>query len=80
MKNYFTSDVGNKLPDNKQNKDKDSNAQIGDFIVDIGLISKTNLVKMRRFLPQGDYRLLKNRICARICRKARKEKTISVME
>ena len=52
----------------------ESQIQIGDFIVDIDEISKESLILIRRFLPQNDYKKLKNRKCARIIRKQKKEK------
>ena len=37
------------------------------------LVSKASLISMRKFLPKDEYRLLKNRKSARICRRKRKE-------
>ena len=61
-------------------KDTEQAQRIGDFIVDIEQITKASLILMRRFLPKKEYRLLKNRKCARICRKKRKEKAVSISE
>ena len=49
--------------------------RIGDFLIDLDIISKEDLIKMRRLLPQNEYKLLKNRKCARITRLVRKERT-----
>ena len=47
--------------------------ECGDFLVDIDKVSKKDLISMRRFFPPEEYRLLKNRKSARICRRKRKE-------
>ena len=46
---------------------------MGDFVFDVDLVSKASLISMRKFLPSEEYRLLKNRKSARLCRKKRKE-------
>jgi hypothetical protein len=46
---------------------------VGDFVFDVDLVSKASLISMRKFLPKEEYRLLKNRKSARICRRNRKE-------
>lgn len=46
--------------------------QCGDFKIDIEAVTKQQLIKMRRLLPQDEYRLIKNRKSARICRRKRK--------
>jgi hypothetical protein len=45
---------------------------VGDFIIDIEEISKSNLISIRKLLPSEEYRLFKNRKSARICRRKRK--------
>ena len=47
--------------------------KVGDFIFNIEVVSKPALISMRKFLPSEEYRLLKNRKSARICRLKRKE-------
>ena len=47
--------------------------RVGDFTINIELVSKASLISMRKFLPGEQYRLLKNRKSARLCRKKRKE-------
>ena len=46
--------------------------QIGDYSVNIEKVTKQELISMRRYLPQEEYRLLKNRKSARLCRIKRK--------
>ena len=50
------------------------------FVIDIVRISVKDLIAMRKFLPFQEYRLLKNRKCAREARKKRKHQTISISE
>ena len=45
----------------------------GDFTINIEVVSKAQLISMRKFLPPEQYRLLKNRKTARLCRRKRKE-------
>lgn len=47
--------------------------RICEFVIDIGLISVKNLIAMRAVLPSPEYKLLKNRKCARESRKKRKQ-------
>ena len=47
--------------------------QIGDYSVNIEKVTKQELISMRRYLPQEEYRLLKNRKSARLCRIKRKQ-------
>ena len=47
--------------------------KVGDFIFDVEQVSKADLISMRKFLPSDEYRLLKNRKSARLCRRKRKE-------
>lgn len=46
---------------------------VADFTINIDQISKQQLIGMRKYLPSEEYRLLKNRKSARLCRKKRKE-------
>ena len=45
---------------------------MGDFIIDIEVITKVDLISMRKILPSEEYRLFKNRKSARVCRRKRK--------
>jgi len=47
--------------------------QVGDFTINIEKITKQQLINMRKFLPSEEYRLLKNRKSARLCRRKRKQ-------
>ena len=47
--------------------------KVGDFIFNVELVTKSSLISMRKFLPSEEYRLLKNRKSARLCRAKRKE-------
>lgn len=66
---------------NSQKKQKEQSAQdknidivrVGEFQFDIGIVSKTSLIAMRKYLPSEEYRLLKNRKSARLCRLKRKQ-------
>ncbi len=58
----------------KESKDKNIDiVKVGEFIFDIGVVSKASLISMRKYLPSEEYRLLKNRKSARLCRLKRKE-------
>ena len=46
--------------------------QIGSFAINIATVTKAQLISMRRHLPHEEYRLLKNRKSARLCRIKRK--------
>lgn len=50
------------------------------FVIDISRISVKDLISMRNLLPSQEYRLLKNRKCARESRKRRKQTTKSISE
>ena len=50
------------------------------FVIDIARISVKDLISMRKLLPYQEYRVLKNRKCARESRKKRKQQTISISE
>ena len=47
--------------------------RVGDFTINIEIVTKAQLISMRKFLPSEQYRLLKNRKSARLCRRKRKE-------
>lgn len=53
---------------------KDSDiVRVGDFMINIEKVTKAAIISMRKFLPTDEYRLLKNRKSARLCRRKRKE-------
>jgi hypothetical protein len=47
--------------------------KVGKFTINIEKVTKAQLISMRRYLPPTQYRLIKNRKTARICRRKRKE-------
>lgn len=53
---------------------------IGDFTINIDKIRKESLIGMRKYLPSDEYRLLKNRKSARLCRQRRKEERGGMQE
>ncbi len=53
---------------------------IGSFRIDLELVKVSDLKSMRKLLPRTEYKLLKNRKCARLSRFRRKEQTSSLME
>ena len=53
---------------------------IGSFHIDIELVRVQDLKSMRKLLPRAEYKLLKNRKCARLSRCKRKEQTLSLIE
>ena len=60
----------------------DSNAKaftIGSFRIQIDDVRVTDLKAMRKVLPRTEYKLLKNRKCARISRSRRKEQTSALI-
>ena len=56
----------------KEGKNAGDIVRVGDFIFDISVVQKSALISMRKFLPSEEYRLLKNRKSARLCRLKRK--------
>ena len=53
---------------------------IGSFRINIDQVRVADLKSMRKLLPRSEYKLLKNRKCARLSRSRRKEQTVSLME
>ena len=47
--------------------------RVGKFRINIEKVTKAQLISMRKFLPAQQYRLIKNRKTARLCRRKRKE-------
>ncbi len=45
---------------------------IGNFYINLDTITKGQLISLRKFVPIAEYRLLKNRKSARLCRQRRK--------
>ena len=54
--------------------------KIGLFQIDLDAVTVKGLILMRRILPKDEYRLIKNRKCARVSRQKRKEKSTSLVE
>ena len=52
---------------------------IGSFRIDIDEVRVADLKSMRKLLPRPEYKLLKNRKCARLSRYRRKEQTSSLL-
>lgn len=47
--------------------------RVGKFRINIEKVTKAQLISMRKYLPATQYRLIKNRKTARLCRRKRKE-------
>ena len=58
-----------------QDDDEDI-VDIGLFKVNLATVKKNDIVSMRKYFPKEEYRLLKNRKSARMCRVRRKEETL----
>lgn len=54
--------------------------KIGLFQIDLDTVTVKGLILMRRVLPKSEYRLIKNRKCARVSRQKRKEKACTLQE
>ena len=52
---------------------------IGMFRINIDEVRVGDLKSMRKLLPRSEYKLLKNRKCARLSRSRRKEQTSALM-
>ena len=50
--------------------------RIGRFLVNVSIVTKDALKSMRTYWPMEEYRLLKNRKSARICRQRRKNERV----
>lgn len=50
--------------------------RIGKFVVNVSTVTKDALKSMRTYWPMEEYRLLKNRKSARICRQRRKNERV----
>ena len=53
---------------------------IGSFRIEIDEVRVQDLKAMRKLLPRNEYKLIKNRKCARLSRSRRKEHTTQLME
>ena len=53
---------------------------IGSFLVNIDQVRVADLKSMRKLLPKQEYKLLKNRKCARLSRATRKKREVALME
>ena len=70
------------MNNNRHELTQDSDAQcflIGSFRIDISEVKVSDLKLMRKLLPRTEYKLLKNRKCARLSRTRRKEKTEAII-
>ena len=47
--------------------------RVGSFLINIEMVTKDQIKRMRKFLPPNEYKLLKNRKTARMCRRKKKE-------
>jgi len=65
--NFKEEDPNDMVDDFKSNRVK-----VGQFTIDIDLIKKEDLIKMRLLLPKIEYKLLKNRKSARLHRLRKK--------
>ena len=54
--------------------------RIGNFLINVGAVSKNSLKAMRTYWPMEDYRLLKNRKTARMQRARRKHERVDTRE
>jgi len=54
--------------------------KIGLFQIDLDAVTVKGLILMRRILPKDEYRLIKNRKCARVSRLKRKEKSHTLVD
>ena len=54
--------------------------KIGLWQIDLDVVTIKGLIQMRRVLPKAEYRLIKNRKCARVSRQKRKEKANTLAE
>lgn len=54
--------------------------KIGLFQIDLDAVTVKGLILMRRILPKDEYRLIKNRKCARVSRQKRKEKSTTLVD
>ena len=66
------SEPGNDADDGDEFKEGDI-VKVGKFRINIEKVTKSQLISVRKFLPPTQYRLIKNRKTARLCRRKRKE-------
>mmetsp|Transcript_11029 Transcript_11029/g.7681 ORF Transcript_11029/g.7681 Transcript_11029/m.7681 type:complete len:106 (+) Transcript_11029:380-697(+) len=50
------------------------------FTIDLNVVTKDEIMTLRKVLPQKEYRLLKNRKSARICRARRKNERLGMVD
>lgn len=50
------------------------------FTIDLNVVTKDEIMALRKVLPQKEYRLLKNRKSARICRARRKNERLGMVD
>ena len=66
------SEMGGAADEDEEYKEGDI-VKVGKFRINIEKVTKAQLISMRKFLPPTQYRLIKNRKTARLCRRKRKE-------
>lgn len=67
----LVSDLGAPGDDDEEYKEGDV-VRVGKFRINIEKVTKAQLISMRKYLPPAQYRLIKNRKTARLCRRKRK--------
>lgn len=67
----LVSDLGAGGDDDEEYKEGDV-VRVGKFRINIEKVTKAQLISVRKFLPPAQYRLIKNRKTARLCRRKRK--------
>ena len=54
--------------------------RVGLFQIDLDVVTVKGLIQMRRILPKAEYRLIKNRKCARVSRQKRKDVQMTLVQ
>ena len=63
-----------KLGSGSEDNDQDADiVRCGNFSFNIEMVTKPQIISLRKYLPPEEYRLLKNRKTARLCRRKRKK-------
>ena len=66
--NKATTNVQSNVISSSNMESNPNVVRAGDFLIDLDIISKQSLIKMRRLLPKQEYKMIKNRKCARLTR------------
>lgn len=67
------SDLGGVTADDEIDYKEGDIVRVGKFRINLEKVTKAQLISMRKLLPPAQYRLIKNRKTARLCRRKRKE-------